>query len=190
MICLNMIVKNEVKVLPRLFASLHKYISYYSITDTGSSDGTQALIKELMDGYGIRGEVHEDPWRSDFGYSRQVAMEHALRAAKKEGFSKLLFIDADEELGCNDPDWVSKLQPGTSYNIEKHHGGMRYGVPALVDIRSTQWHWRRPVHNYLEHVSGPVKWETLFTVFIRFHQGQGAKSHGVTTHQKVCQGLI
>ena len=43
-ICLNMIVKNELKVLPRLFDSLIDYIDSYLIVDTGSTDGTQEYI--------------------------------------------------------------------------------------------------------------------------------------------------
>src|SRR5690606_28401751 len=35
-ICLTMIVKNEVAVLPRLFRSVKDYIDYYVIVDTGS----------------------------------------------------------------------------------------------------------------------------------------------------------
>ena len=48
-----MIVKNESKRLPTLFESLKDAIDYYVIVDTGSTDNTPELIKELMDGYGI-----------------------------------------------------------------------------------------------------------------------------------------
>src|SRR5690606_28033249 len=56
-ICLNMIVKNETSVLPRLFRSLKDYIDYYVIVDTGSTDRTIALIAEEMARYNIDGEV-------------------------------------------------------------------------------------------------------------------------------------
>ena len=73
-ICLSMIVKNEVKVLPRLFRSLHDYIDYYVIVDTGSTDDTITLIKREMSGYGIEREVHERPW-VNFGVNRQQALD-------------------------------------------------------------------------------------------------------------------
>ena len=47
-ICLTMIVKNESQVIRRCIDSVKDYISYWVIVDTGSTDGTQDLIKEIM----------------------------------------------------------------------------------------------------------------------------------------------
>ena len=68
-ICLTMIVKNESKVIRKCIDSVRDYISYWVIVDTGSTDGTQDLIKEIMNEYGIPGELHERPW-VDFGHNR------------------------------------------------------------------------------------------------------------------------
>jgi glycosyltransferase involved in cell wall biosynthesis len=179
-ICLNMIVKNEVAVLPRLFRSVKDYIDYYVIVDTGSTDDTIALIEREMSAYGIDGEVHERPW-TNFGANRQQALELALRANRSDW---LLFIDADEELGVSDPLFYEKLEPGVSYELEKHHSGVRYAVPNLVNIRATVWRWEGPVHNYLERVEGSRERRLLKDVWIIYHTGEGAKSHGVTPEQK------
>ena len=179
-ICLNMIVKNETKVLPRLFASLKDYIDYYVIVDTGSTDDTIALIKREMDAYGIPGEVHERPW-VNFGVNRQQALELALAADKADW---LLFIDADEELGVSDPRFFDKLVPGTSYMLEKHHSGLRYGVPHLLNVRSTKVRWEGPVHNHMVVTEGSKRRELRKDVWIVYHAFQGAKSHGVTPEQK------
>ena len=61
-ICLTMIVKNESQVIRRCIDSVKDYISYWVIVDTGSTDGTQDLIKEIMTEYNIPGELHERPW--------------------------------------------------------------------------------------------------------------------------------
>ena len=178
-ICLNMIVKNETKVLPRLFKSLHRYIDNYVIVDTGSSDGTPDLIKAEMDKYGIEGEVHHRPW-VNFGHNRQEALELAI-AAKKADW--LLFIDADEELGVSDEKFYKNLQPGVSYNLEKHHGSMRYAVPHLIDISENKWEWKGVVHNYLDPLTdGEI--QTRKDVWIIYHPGEGAKSQGVTPEEK------
>jgi tetratricopeptide (TPR) repeat protein len=175
-----MIVKNETAVLPRLFRSLKDYIDYYVIVDTGSTDDTIELIKREMSEYGIFGEVHRRPW-VNFGVNRQQALELAVKANRADW---ALFIDADEELGVSDPTFYERLEPGVSYDIEKHHSGTRYAVPHLVDIRETTWKWEGPVHNYLTHVDGSKKRKLLKDVWIIYHSGQGAKSHGVTQEEK------
>ena len=179
-ICLCMIVKNETQVLPRLFRSLKDYVDYYVIVDTGSTDDTIALIRREMSGYGIDGEVHERAW-VNFGVNRQQALELAVAANKAEW---LLFIDADEELGVSDPKFYEKLEPGVSYDIEKHQGGTRYGVPHLVNVKSGRFRWEGPVHNYLVTVAGPKQRELRKDVWIVYHPGEGAKSHGLTQEQK------
>ena len=60
-ICLNMIVRNEARNLPRLFASLQGQVDYFVIADTGSTDETPALLVELGKQFGIPGEVHGHP---------------------------------------------------------------------------------------------------------------------------------
>jgi glycosyltransferase involved in cell wall biosynthesis len=179
-ICLSMIVKNEVEVLPRLFRSVQDYIDYYVIVDTGSTDDTIELIKREMSEYGIDGEVHEREW-VNFGVNRQQALELAVEAAKSDW---LLFIDADEELGVSDPKFYEKLEPGVSYDLEKHHSGVRYAVPHLIDIRATRWKWEGPVHNYLVNLGGSKQRSLRKDVWIIYHSGEGAKSHGMTEEQK------
>jgi tetratricopeptide (TPR) repeat protein len=178
-ICLNMIVKNEAKVLPRLFRSLKDYIDYYVIVDTGSTDDTIELIRREMTGYGIDGEVHERPW-TNFGVNRQQALELALAANKTDW---LLFIDADEELGVSDPRFYEKLEPGVSYEIEKHQRELRYAVPHLLNVRSARYRWAGPVHNYLV-VEEEKRRELRKDVWIVYHHAEGAKSHAVTQEEK------
>jgi len=179
-ICLNMIVKNEIQVLPRLLNSVRHFIDYFVIVDTGSSDGTQDLIRTTMAEYGIAGEVHDREW-VNFGVNRQQALELALKADKCEW---LLVIDADEELGVSDSTFYKKLQPGINYRIEKHHGEMRYSLPHLFNVRSSTWKWQGPVHEYLEHANGDSEGTLLKDVWIIYHSGEGARSHGVSDEQK------
>ena len=58
------------KIYLNLFKSLYKVIDYYVIHDTGSTDGTPEMIKEIMDNYDISGEVFEEEW-VDFGINRK-----------------------------------------------------------------------------------------------------------------------
>lgn len=87
-VCLNMIVRNEIRVIRRCLASLRKFIDYWVIVDTGSEDGTQEAIREALQG--IPGELHARPW-VDFATCRNEALELARGKA-----DYCLFIDADE----------------------------------------------------------------------------------------------
>src|SRR6185295_5435649 len=82
-ICLNMIVKNEAHIIEELLETIAKYIDYYVISDTGSTDGTQKKIKDYFDEIGIPGEIHQNTWVCphpeidyfDFGKNRSMALD-------------------------------------------------------------------------------------------------------------------
>lgn len=85
------IVKNESKVIRRCLESVKPYIDAWSISDTGSTDGTQALIREILKD--IPGELIERPW-TDFATNRNEAIEAGLKFDPEY----FLTLDADEEL--------------------------------------------------------------------------------------------
>src|SRR3954468_21671044 len=87
-VCLNMIVKNERAVIGRCLDSVRPFIDSWVIVDTGSTDGTQAFIREKLQG--VPGELFERPW-VNFGKNRTEAMELA-----RERADFLLLLDADE----------------------------------------------------------------------------------------------
>ncbi|MBF8263604.1 MAG: hypothetical protein HW387_1269 [Parachlamydiales bacterium] len=89
-VCLNMIVKDESPVIKRCLASVKYLIDYWVIVDTGSSDGTQDIVRETM--RDIPGELHERPW-VDFSHNRNEALQLAKTHA-----DYILFLDADEFL--------------------------------------------------------------------------------------------
>jgi glycosyltransferase involved in cell wall biosynthesis len=91
-ICLNMIVKNEAHIVAETLDSVAPYISSWVIVDTGSTDGTQDVIRNHMARLGIPGELHERPWRN-FGHNRT----EALNLAQGHG-DYIWVIDADDIL--------------------------------------------------------------------------------------------
>ena len=85
-----MIVKNETHIIKECFDTVYKNIDYWVIVDTGSTDGTQELIKQYFAEKGIPGELHERPWVG-FGHNRSEAL--ALCDGKADW---AWMIDADD----------------------------------------------------------------------------------------------
>ena len=169
-----MIVKNEAADIGRCLASVKGIVNYYLIADTGSTDNTPNLIKQLMEG--INGEVVFHDW-VNFGYNRDRILQCAYA---NPSIDYCLFIDADEELVVEDKSVFNNLT-ADCYYIERRLGSIRYKLPGLINIRTTQWHWKGVVHNYL---SGSGKYETLAGATIISHGGKGGKSYGVTSREK------
>ncbi len=88
-LCLNMIVKNESRIITRLLESVLPIIDTYCICDTGSTDNTKELIKEFFDKRNITGKIVEEPF-VDFAHNRNFAMKACV------GMSDyVLLMDAD-----------------------------------------------------------------------------------------------
>lgn len=89
---LTMIVKNEAAIIERCLASVKPLLTRWCIVDTGSTDGTQDIIKKCM--ADLPGQLHERPWK-EYDGSRTEAMDLARIECGGEGW--LLLIDADEQ---------------------------------------------------------------------------------------------
>jgi tetratricopeptide (TPR) repeat protein len=88
-LCLNMIVKNESKIIARLLDSVCSIIDTYCICDTGSTDNTVELIAAYFESKNICGKVVNEPFK-DFAHNRNVSLNHCI------GMSDyILFLDAD-----------------------------------------------------------------------------------------------
>ena len=88
-LCLNMIVKNESKIIERLLSSVIGIIDTYCICDTGSNDNTIELINNFFIERKMEGKVITEPFKN-FEYNRNFALKEC------EGMSDyVLFLDAD-----------------------------------------------------------------------------------------------
>jgi glycosyltransferase involved in cell wall biosynthesis len=147
-ICLAMIVKNETKVLERCFDSLyndkHKIINYWVICDTGSTDGTQELIKNYWEKKGVPGELHQHEWRN-FGHNRSLLMKLA-----KGKSDYIITLDADEVFKFDD-DFVMPYLFKDMYLIWSHKGTIEYQRLQLVSDKF-DWYYKGICHEYLTHV--------------------------------------
>ncbi|MGH8581850.1 MAG: glycosyltransferase, partial [Gammaproteobacteria bacterium] len=88
---LCMIVKNEVHIIRRCLESVLPLIDYVLVVDTGSSDGTQRVIRDFLREMVLPGQVIEEPWR-DFAYNRSFALQ---KLRERPDIEYGLMIDAD-----------------------------------------------------------------------------------------------
>ena len=138
-VCLNMIVKNEAPVICRCIDSVRPIIDCWTIVDTGSSDGTQDIIrKELSD---LPGELHERPWR-DFAHNRSEALELARGRS-----DYILIIDADDMLEI-ERDLTLPALSADSYPIEIRDASIVYQRTQLVRS-ALPWRYEGVLHEYL-----------------------------------------
>jgi glycosyltransferase involved in cell wall biosynthesis len=112
-----MIVKDEAHCIERCLNSVKPYIDYWVICDTGSTDGTQDVIKNYLKD--IPGELHQKEW-SDFSTNRN----HALELSKDKAEYSIV-IDADDYLVVDDKNCLKDLKY-PCYFINFEHGPVRY----------------------------------------------------------------
>jgi hypothetical protein len=136
-ICLCMIVRDEVDVLERCLDSCRELIGHWVICDTGSTDGTQDLIRRVL--AGVPGELHEHDW-VDFAHNRSELMKLARGKA-----DYLLLLDADTTIGV-DPRALEKL--GADSYLLRHADGIQHYTKRLVS-GGLNWRYVGVVHEYI-----------------------------------------
>ena len=141
-ICLNMIVRNESKIITRLLESVLPIIDTYVICDTGSTDDTPAIITSFFNKHNIPGEVITEPFKN-FGYNRTIA----LKAARGRATYALL-LDADMIFKIESTFDKQSLTHG-AYMIIQKGGGLNYYNTRLIrlDIDAS---CSGPTHEYYD----------------------------------------
>ena len=109
-LCLNMIVKNENKIIRRLLESVLPIIDTFCICDTGSTDNTCEIIADFFEMNGIKGKIISEPFKN-FEHNRNFALFSCI------GLSDyILLLDADMILDIRNFN-KSMLSFSDSFNV-------------------------------------------------------------------------
>ena len=140
---LYMIVKNEAHVIERCLRSALPLVDWWVIVDTGSTDGTQDVVRRVLDG--VPGELHERPW-VDFGHNRQESLELATAFSGRSPDSYGVWIDADDQFTAVPAERPDLTLDG--YHVTNHFGATSYAVLRLTRL-DRPWRWTGVVHEHL-----------------------------------------
>lgn len=165
-ICLNMIVKNESKIITRLFDSVLPIIDTYCICDTGSTDNTVSLIEQYFKAKNVKGKIISHEF-DNFEVNRNIALK-----AAKDMADYILFLDADMKLQIAPEFDKSKLK-AAAYNIEQGHDTFTYYNTRLLSSK-VDAEYCGMTHEYMNFNDGSIA-ETLSTLTINDIGDGGSK---------------
>lgn len=170
-ICLNMIVKNEAHVIERCLRSVKPFIHTYCIVDTGSTDNTKDVIRDVLSD--IPGEIVDRPWKN-FGHNRSEALKLAQNRAEY-----ILVVDADDLIvGAMPQRLIHDM-----YGLTIDDAGQTYSRHQL--FRSgTPLYYKGPVH---EHIAWPSDFNPTMANLPGLHYRRysgGGRSIGVDQREK------
>ena len=131
-----MIVKDEEPVIRRAFDSIKKYLDYWVIVDTGSSDKTKEIINEFRKE--VPGELYERPW-VNFAHNRNEALNLA-----RPHCDYMITMDADEIYIPNKNTNFSNLTLD-AYHVNIQYGSLNY-VRLLIMSSRRNWEYVGVIH--------------------------------------------
>lgn len=171
-ICLNMIVRNEAPVIRRCLDSVMPLIDSWVIVDTGSTDGTQDIVREHL--AHKPGALHERPW-VDFAHNRSEALD----LARGQG-DYVFVIDADEVLEIDSGFQLPPLE-ADSYNVEMDYAGCLYLRRTLLR-NALSWRYVGVLHEYT--VCDEAKTEAFLPGLRTKPHRDGARARDPSTYRK------
>lgn len=157
-ICLNMIVKNESRIIRRFLESVSKHITTFCICDTGSTDDTIEIITKYFSEINMKGTIIEIPFQN-FEYNRTMA----LNACQfMDNVDYILLLDADMILLCKSLLSNFLQDKKDIYYIIQGVSSFTYKNVRLIKTnQSNSCIYKGVTHEYLHHAADN---QSVFTI--------------------------
>jgi len=149
-LALNFICKDESHVIGKMLNSVKNVADLIVVNDTGSTDGTQDIIRKFGEENNIPTYVFERPF-DDFEKSRNHAMQKLRDIVQELGWdaNKVhgFWVDCDETLVV-DPKFDKNQFTNDLYMINTYIGPMKYTRNTFFRV-SLPFRWYGPVHEFI-----------------------------------------
>jgi len=145
---LCMVVKNQAGVISRCIESVRSLIDYVMIVDTGSTDGTQEVIRCFLRDTNLTGIVVEESWQ-DFASSRTSAL---AKLREHSNIDYALIMDADDQLVYDSEFDAAAFKTAMTqdvYDIVIRSGPFMYSRPQICRNR-LNFRYRGLLHAFIE----------------------------------------
>lgn len=187
-ISLAIIAKNEEDTLPKCLNSVIDIVDEIILVDTGSTDRTIEIAKEIAKDKLV---LIESPWTNNFSYHRQISFDQATK-------DYILWADADDILinPENLKDILDNQEGFDIVNLKYDYDRDEFGNTTMLHWRdrvlkntrledgTSAWKWNDPVHEYLSYALTPppidVKTLDSHVFHNRPEEGEGSVMRNLT----------
>ena len=142
-ICFVTMCKNEEHCIKTTLESVYKYIDYWIVCDTGSTDNTCDIVKNFFIEKNIPGELFIDEWKG-FAINKSLMFE---RAYKKTDF--VLHLDADDFLVGNLNKKLLIQSKDDIYDFNYIRGTIKFKTSSLYN-NQIKWKYVGVAHNLIK----------------------------------------
>lgn len=158
---LNMIVKNEAKIITRCLDSVKHIIDELVIVDTGSTDGTTEVIHAWQVSNNKKGFVYKIAF-INFAQARNSALDAVREHYKPDDF--VLFMDAGMVLDTHGSEnrWLKDIDHGTFIHKFSNNSDFEWQMTRIARLKYIG-KWVGACHEYVEVFSDSVRLPGLIT---------------------------
>lgn len=194
-LALNFICKNESHVIERMLNSAKYITDLIVVNDTGSTDGTQEIIKKFGIDNNIPTYVFERAF-DDFEKSRNHAMDQLRNVVAELGWDSDkvhgYWFDCDEELVI-DTNFDKNQFTADLYMIDTYIGQMKYTRNTFFKV-SKALRWYGPVHEFImsddKNITSGLATNILVNVSMDGASWQGKVSEKYLAHSHTLEKYI